>query len=344
MGMVARLSAAMQQLFGPLAADAGRESGVVIRQRKFTAVSLARTFVLGFLQKPDARDEELAQVAAQCGAAVSPQAIDQRHTPALVAFLEGLFRRAVRVVVGSDRVLAPILDRFAAVTLLDSTTVGLPDDQRERFPGCGGSYGSGQAALKLQTELDLRTGGLTHVAIEPGRQADSGTSRQQVAWVEGTLRITDLGYFGTTVFAAMVAAGAHFLSRLQFGTGVCPPEGGPVEVLDWLAGQVGPIVDRPIVLGLGQRLRCRLIAWRLPPEQANRRRHKLRQEHRRKTGGEPTAARLAWCDWTILVTSVPVEHLAAVEAIVLYRARWQIEVYQAGCRSSGRLYLGGGDA
>src|SRR5258707_178210 len=101
MGMVAGVGAAGQQLFGPLAAEADRDGRVVVRRRKFTAGSLARTFVFGFLQKPDATAEELAQVAAQCGAAVTPQAIDQRQTPQLVAFLEGLFRRAVRVVVGS---------------------------------------------------------------------------------------------------------------------------------------------------------------------------------------------------------------------------------------------------
>src|SRR6187401_560013 len=113
MGMVARAGAAVQELFGPIAAEAGRESGVILRRRKFTAVSLARSFVLGFLQKPDASAEDLARVAAQCGADVTPQAIDQRQTPKLVAFLEALFRRAVRVVVGSDRALAPILERFA---------------------------------------------------------------------------------------------------------------------------------------------------------------------------------------------------------------------------------------
>ena len=141
MGMVARVGAALQELFGPLAAAADADSRVVVRRRKFTAESLARTFVLGFLQKPDASAEELARVAAQCGAAVTPQAIDQRQTPQLVGFLEALFRRAVRVVVGSDRVLAPLLDRFAAVILLDSTAIGLPDGQRDRFPGCGGRCG-----------------------------------------------------------------------------------------------------------------------------------------------------------------------------------------------------------
>jgi hypothetical protein len=337
MGMVAQVEAAVQRLFGPLAAEAGRESGVIVRQRKFTALSLARTFVLGFLHKPDASDEELARIAVQSGAAVTPQAIDQRHTPKLVAFLEGLFRRVVPVVVGSERALAPILERFAAVIVLDSTTITLPDDQQDRFRGCGGSYGSGQAAMKLQTELDLRSGALSHVEIESGRSPDNATTRQQVRRATGTLRITDLGYFDTAVFAAMVAAGEQFLSRLLYGTGLRLPDGSAVAVLEWLAGQAGPWVDRPILLGSEQRLACRLIAWRLPAERANRRRQKLRADHRRKRGGEPTAERLAWCDWTILVTSVPASRLTPEEAIVLYRARWQIELVFKRWKSRNRV-------
>ena len=336
MDMVAQVGAAVQRLFGPLAAEAGRESRVIERQRKFTARSLARTFVLGFLHKPDASDEELARVAVQSGAAVTPQAVDQRHTPKLVAFLEGLFRRAIRVVVGSDRGLSPILDRFAAVTLLDSTTIALPDDQQERFRGCGGNCGSGLAAMKLQTELDLRSGALSHVQVESGRSTDNATSRQQVRR-PGALRIADLGYFNVAVFAAMVAAGEHFLSRLQYGTGVCRPEGPAVAVLEWLAAQAGPLVDRPICLGVERRLACRLIAWRLPAESANRRRQKLRAAVRRKCGREPTAERLAWCDWTILVTSVPEDRLTPAEAVVLYRARWQIELLFKRWKSQNRV-------
>jgi Transposase DDE domain len=336
MGMVAGAGAAVQQLFGPLAAAADRDRPVVVRRRTFTPASLARTFVLGFLQNPDASAEELAQVAAQCGAAVTPQAIDQRQTPRLVGFLEDLFRRAVRVVVGSDRALAPLLERFTAVTLLDSTVIELPDGQRDRFPGCGGRCGFGQAAVKLQTELDLRTGGL-QVAVEPGRAADVATDRQQTRRGPGALRITDLGYFCLAVFAALVGAGEHFLSRLQFGAGVRPPGGPAVDLLRWLAGQPDRLVDRPVELGLRQRLPARLIAWRVPPAQADRRRHKLRAAHRRKWGREPTAERLGWCGWTILVTSVPAERLSAAEAIVLYRARWQVELLFKRWKSQDRV-------
>jgi hypothetical protein len=342
MGMVAGVGAAVQELFGPLAADAERDSRVIVRRRTFTAASLARTFVLGFLQNPDATAEELARVAAQCGAAVTPQAIDQRQTPRLAGFLEALFRRAVRVVVGSDRALAPLLDRFPAVTLLDSTVIELPDGQRDRFPGCGGRCGFGRAALKLQTELDLRTGALAHVGVEPGRSADSGTGRQHARRGAGAVRITDLGYFCLAVFAAMVGAGEHFLSRLQFGTGVGLPGGPAVDLLRWLAGRADRLVDRAVELGLTERLPCRLIAWRVPADQAGRRRQKLRAAHRRKWGREPTAERLGWCDWAVLVTSVPADRLSAAEAVVLYRARWQIELLFKRWKSQDRVAAASG--
>src|SRR5207302_7855136 len=85
--IIAKVGVALQQLLGPITQEAAQTSGVIVRRRKFTALSLARTFVLGFLQNPDASDEDLARIAAQCGADVSPQAIDQRFTPKLAAFL-----------------------------------------------------------------------------------------------------------------------------------------------------------------------------------------------------------------------------------------------------------------
>ena len=335
MAILAKVGAALQELFGPCAEKAAIASGVIRRKRKFTGVALAKTFVLGYLQDPEASDEDLAQMAAQCGVEVTPQAVEQRYSPALVRFLEGLFREGTQVAVGSDRSLAPLLERFACVTVLDSSTIQLPDGMREQFAGCGGRGGFGKAAMKLQTEWDLRSGALSHVQVEPGRRSDGGTNRQWVRRGEGSLRITDLAYFNVAVFADMTANGEHFLSRLQFGTGVMLPDGEAVDLLEWLARQPGPLVDRPILLGKGQRLACRLIAWRVPEEQANRRRQKLRQEILRKRGQEPGADRLAWCDWTILVTSVPPEMLTPEETVVLYRARWQMELLFKRWKSQG---------
>jgi hypothetical protein len=337
MSILTRATASLQRLFGPLAQDAADEAGVIRRQRKFTALSLARTFVLGFLQHPEASDEQLAQMAVACGADVTPQAIDQRHTPRLVAFLRGLFGRALHVVVGADRALAPLLERFPHVLLLDSTTITLPDGQQGEFPGCGGGAGGGAAALKLQTELDLRSGAVAHVELEPGKSPDGASARQDARYGPGSLRITDLGYFDLKVFAAIDEAGEYFLSRLQPGTHVLTPDGDALDLLPWLARQPGPFVDQPVRVGKGQRLVCRLIAWRLPPEQADRRRQKLRRDYRDKYGSEPSAERLAWCDWTVLITNVPAELLTPEEAAVLYRARWQVELLFKRWKSQGRV-------
>jgi hypothetical protein len=283
---------------------------------------------------PKASDEKLAQMAVQCGADVTPQAIDQRHTPKLVAFLEKLFRGATQLVVGADKAMAPILERFTRVTVMDSTTIRLPDEMQDRFRGCGGPHDTGVAVMKLQTELDLRSGALEHVQIEEGRSTDRGTSRLNVRREPGALRIADLGYFVLPVFAAMAAANEYFLSRLLFGTYV-RYENVAVAVLGWLAKQPGPFIDVSVILGQEQRLPCRLIAWRLPREQANRRRQKLRQEMLKKNRREPTAERLAWCDWTILVTNVPESLLMPKEAVVLYRARWQVELLFKRWKSQG---------
>ena len=335
MEILTKVGNALQRLFGEIAETAAAESGVIQRTRIFTPLSLARTFVLGFLQDPKASDEKLAQIAVQCGAPVTPQAIDQRHTPKLVDFLEKMFRGGTQMVVGSNKALAPILERFLSVTIIDSSTITLPDELEEKFRGCGGSYGSGKAALKLQTELDLRSGALAHVEIEPGRSPDGATSRQDARHGKGSLRIADLGYFALPVLAMMAVAEEYFLSRLQFGTHVLLLSGVTVEAVKWLAKQPGPFVDVSVLLGQTQRLPSRLIAWRLPAAQANERRRKLRQETLKKRNCEPSAERLAWCDWTILVTNVPGELLTPPEAAILYRARWQVELLFKRWKSQG---------
>jgi hypothetical protein len=339
MKIIAKVGEALQNLLGEIAEETGKKAEIIVRRRKFNAMSLARTFILGYLHNPAASDEDLAQMAMQCGADVTPQAIEQRYSPKLVGFLRELFGKAVRIVVGSDKALAPILERFTTVTVLDSTTIALPDDQQEEYPGCGGSYGGGAAAVKLQTELDLRCGAITHVEIEPGRIADSATSRQGVRRDPGSLRITDLGYFSLTVFAAMTQASEYFLSRLQFPTGVFSPAGVRHDLLNWLAEQASPFVDHEVQLGQKHRFSCRLIAWRLPEEQANRRRQKLCYLNFKKYGKMPQTERLAWCDWTILVTNVPITMMTPKEAVVLYRARWQIELLFKRWKSQDRVAI-----
>ena len=72
-------------------------------------------------------------------------------------------------------------------------------------------------------------------------------------------------------------------------------------------------------------LPVRLLAAPVEPGVAQERRRKLKLEARRRC--QPVSKkRLALADWTILVTNAPPELLSLEEALVLARARWQIEL------------------
>jgi hypothetical protein len=327
MNLYSRVALAIQSLFGPLAQTAGEKAKLIRRQRIFTEEKLAQTFVLGYAHHPAATIEQLAQTAAECGACVSPQAIDKRFNEQTEAFLKELFTQAVEQQVAADQILAPILERFSSVLLLDSTTIVLPPECKDQYAGCGGKNRSAEAAMKLQVEFDLRSGALSHLQIESGKSPDCASSRQQAVRGKGALRVSDLGYFDTTVFAAMQRRDEYFLSRLNFGTKIALSEEGPaMDAQEWLDHQARGTVERTVWLGAGERLKCRLIAFRVPEEVAAARRRQLRRKIRSERGCEASQARLAWCDWVILVTNVAQEKMRSQEALVLYRARWQIEL------------------
>jgi len=91
-----------------------------------------------------------------------------------------------------------------------------------------------------------------------------------------------------------------------------------------------------VLLGVTERLPCRLLAERVPKEVAEERRQRLRDEGRRR--GQTVSARgLALADWTIRVTNVPTERLTVAEAMVLGRVRWQIELVFKLWKSHGKV-------
>jgi len=319
------LADGLKTLFHETADTLAEELGVIKRQRIFTGSSLVQTLVFGWLHQPQATHDQMAQMAARCQAPVTEQALEKRYTFALAQLLRRLIERGVELMFTARPRSLPLLQRFPAVCLQDSTVLSLPDELKAQWPGCGGSRGQTAAAMKVQVQFDLVSGALLGLQLEPGKQPDQATTLTPETLPAGALQIADLGYFDGERLAAMDRRGVYFLSRIQVGTAVFDAQGQRLDLWKWLGRQKGSVIDLPIQLGAERRLGCRLLALRCPPEVVRQRRQRVRDEAKRK-GRAISAAQWAACSWTVLVTNVPVALLTAEEALILYGARWQVEL------------------
>ena len=138
MEIVGKVAATIQNVLGPEAEELGRATGVIQRRRKFTAVSLLRMLVLTLLRKPDAKATDFQSTAAQLGLDVTSTAVENRFTPQLVGFLRAVLERTVLRVLAASPQTVDLLNKFTSVRIGDSSTIALPDELADQFPGCGG--------------------------------------------------------------------------------------------------------------------------------------------------------------------------------------------------------------
>jgi hypothetical protein len=332
---IAQVAESLRALFTTTADRIARRSGFVERRSKLTGAVFAQALVFGWLGNPEASLPQLAAAAALAGVSITPQGLDQRCTAAAAGFLESLLSAALAVLVQAEQVAIPLLARFTAVEVLDASTIVLPDALGPWWPGCGGASPTNtSASLKIHVRYDLCSGSLQGPLLTDGRTHESTTPLQTAPLPRGSLRVADLGYFCLAVLAAVAGEGSYFLSRMHRTTAVFTTTGRRTDLLDLLGPH--PSYDLCVVLGCTQRLPVRLLAVRVPAAVANQRRRALKAAARTH-GHTATAESLAWADWTVLVTNAPADLLSLPEALVLVRARWQVELLFKLWKQHGKI-------
>src|SRR5216683_1976602 len=140
MTSVAYVSEQLQFILEERACELARETGCIVRQRKFSGADLVQMLVFGFQQHPHASLEELASTAEIREVSVSDSAVDKRFTPECARLLHAVLEELTSSVVqAAQDVPIRLLRRFAAVILQDSSSMTLPDALAEQWQGCGGT-------------------------------------------------------------------------------------------------------------------------------------------------------------------------------------------------------------
>lgn len=332
MPSIPQLAATIEHVLTDVARQAARSTGFIKRQRAFDGAQFVQLLVFGWLADPHASLADLALFAADLGISISPQALDQRFTPAAVACLEQVLHAALAQVIAADPCAIPLLDRFPHVLIHDTTTISLPDALAATFRGCGGSHGTVAAAVKAHLRLDARTGQLEGPLLQDGRASDRALCFRRRP-PSGSLTLRDLGFFQLDDLAADQRDGQHWLGHLKPNTAVFH-DGERLDLATFLPLQQSSTLDLNVTIGVKQRIACRLLAVAVPEAVAQRRRERLRKDARDKQY-RLRPERLLLCGWTLMITTLRAEELSVQEALVLLKLRWQIELLHKLWKSHG---------
>jgi len=321
---VAQMGQALQEIFGETADKVARETKFVQRESKMTGSKFMQTWVLGFLQHPEASLNILSQVAEDIGVSITRQGLQERLTPSAAQFLEEMFECSKAALQNKIPISLALLTQFEAIQLVDSSGIGLPDSLADEFPGAGGN--GPKAALKLQTVWEFLRGNLSAVIRQTGRQPDQSFKGHLAHVARGVLFLCDLGYFVLTSLHDIAATGAYFVSRLNTQCALYKPM--TLERFDLLAHlrqSPDDQMELSLLVGFKIKLACRVLAVRLPPNVVEERRRKAKADAHRK-GRSLSAEKLAWLEWNVYITNVPVTMLTLHQAVLIYTLRWQIEL------------------
>ena len=256
MTTIPQVARTMREILTTTADAAARTTRFVQRTSPLGGATFTPTLVFGFLGHPQASLEALTQTAATLGVEISPQALDQRFTMAAATCVKQVLDAALTRVITADPVAIPLLARFTAVSVQESSSIVLPDALAAVWQGCGGSTPeSTSAALTLPVRLDMRTGRLA-VQFQDGRASDR-TVELPGPLPAGALRLADLGYWSLEALQTLAQQGVFWLSRLQLQTAVYAAAGDRQDLLAFLEASPPNTVEHQMTLGRDQRVPAR---------------------------------------------------------------------------------------
>ena len=323
---ITQICQTLQQTFGQKADEIAKTTQFVQRQSKLSGSKFLRILVTGFLEKPDASLNYLAQVASDYEVEISKQGIQKRLTQASVNFMKEMFKHIKETLVNQTVIPLELLSQFEAVQLMDSTTIKLPDNMTDAYASCGNGSGKHTAGMKIQALWDFLCGNLTNIWLEPSRQADQSFKKHMPYITPGGLFLADLGYFALKSLQQIMGQNAYFISRFNPQTAVFNQQGDRIELLTLLANNTMPLLDLKVFVGSRVKLPCRLLIVSLPDKVVVQRRRKLKKRIKRGKGRSASTTMLTWQSWNLYITNVPSCQLTLQQVVRIYTLRWQIEL------------------
>jgi hypothetical protein len=321
-----------------------RKTGFVKRKGKINAwqfVALCSFMDVDVAETPLV--ELASAISTDDGPTVSSQAIHKRFNERCVAFLKEIFNKLLNnKILSGTSVLSKIDNYFNRIIILDATSFQIPETHKDTYPGSGGN--AQPAGMKVQLELELKSGNYIDLEVGAGSSDDSTFAKKSNATIgKGDLVIKDLGYFSIENFKEIDQKEAFYISRLKpnvsiyvdnsdieyFGNGI--PKIASlykrIHIQDVMKemneGEIHELSD--VYIGRETKLKTRLIIYKLTKEQLEKRRKDVAKKAKKK-GVTKSKNTIELLEVSTYITNIKAETLTPNQVCEMYSLRWQVEI------------------
>jgi hypothetical protein len=187
--------------------------------------------------------------------------------------------------------------------------------------------GSTGTDWRLHLGLDLQR---LHISSVELTGPEGGETFARHPLNPGEIAVGDRGYGHRPGVAAVLDRQAHVLTRIGWQNFPLIGAGdGSLDILRSLElldpGEIG---DWPVAFEHdNKRYPMRLVAIRKSAQAAEKERTRIRRQTSSRKGRQPHPNSLRAAGFIFVITDLPADVLPAVEALELYRLRWQIEIF-----------------
>ena len=256
---------------------------------------------------------------------ITKQSLCERMQPETENFIKAVVEKQLseKVQVQEIKKVKGALKHFKNVMIDDSTTIHLPDELAEYYPG-NVSRGEKKSIAKIHAMYNLTENCFPFFHLHNFSNNDQSLSANALPYLEkGDLCIRDLGFSVLDVISQFIEKEIYFISRKGFSTKVFEIKTGiEINVLKEL--RKNGFVDREVLIGKKHQIKVRLIAHPIPAEQAQERRRKANRDRDQRLNHSAEYYQLL--GYNIFTTNIASKQCDAEEIAQLYKLRWRIEI------------------
>jgi Transposase DDE domain len=235
----------------------------------------------------------------------------------------------------------PVLSVFKRVLIEDSTKAQLHEKLSLHFKGCGGV--ASKAELKINFIFDYLSEKFLDFHFVSGITPDQALSSRVFSVLEeGDLLIRDLGYYALARIQEVEARLAFYISRFKVNELVfkCKDDKEAVDLCDLIKQYIDSEGKFDFIVYLGKaRHQARLIGCELREEIINKRLRDANRAAKRRGAKTVSKKKLSLLRYALFITNIPSHMIDMEYIIVIYRARWRVELIFKQWKSNLKIHL-----